>query len=75
MGWRISFGVGPLRYSAPLTRRRRTTRRYVQPPTHYAAPSFVRSPRQIRNDRIVKIVAYGIVALLVVFMIVAGLTS
>lgn len=74
MGWRISFGVGPLRYSAPLTRRR-TTRRYVQPPAHYAAPSHVRSPRQIRNDRIVKIVAYGIVALLVLFMIVAALTS
>jgi hypothetical protein len=36
MGWRISFGIGPLRYSTPLTSNRRRTR--PQPVPVYTPP-------------------------------------
>lgn len=73
MGWRISFGVGPLRYSAPLTRRRRQTRRHVQQPP--ASPAYQRSPQQVRKDRRFAFIGYAIVAVIVIFWVTAALIS
>lgn len=66
MGWRISFGVGPLRYSAPLTRRRQSARRYVEP----TPQRYVVTARQQRNDRTVLLVGAGVVAVVALFVVV-----
>lgn len=64
MGWRISFGVGPLRYSAPLTSRRRRTTYRPAPRVYQPAERYVVTPEQKRRDRIVILVSIGAVLLL-----------
>jgi len=74
MGWRISFGVGPLRYSAPLTSRRRRyagrTYTYTTPP-QYSRDHYDR--RLSRLDRIMMLAVPG--AVVVVMIVVLVLTA
>jgi hypothetical protein len=70
MGWRISFGVGPLRYSAPLTSRRRSTRRTYQ--STNVEPGY-RAPDQVRRDRQVTLIGFAIVVAVIVAVVTIGM--
>jgi hypothetical protein len=66
MGWRISFGVGPLRYSAPL--RRPAGERL---PRDYRDTD--RYQRTYKADRIAMLVAGLVVGAVLIFVIVMAL--
>lgn len=74
MGWRIGFGVGPLRYSTPLTSRRRTLRRQTAQYTPtYNPPGVTYDRRLTQTDRVVIAVMLGlVVAAGIVLMLVAA---
>jgi hypothetical protein len=64
MGWRIGFGVGPLRYSTPLTGRRR------RQPYQAPAPQPQQDLPSMRSQWIT-----GVVAALVIAAMCGGLIA